>query len=196
MTVCAQVVADVFGLQPAQVVVNVEFDTAKDAWSVAAGNYSSRFAGAVAGTVHLAAQRLRDKLARIAARSSAARCSGCASRAAWSSMRRRPSAASPSRAWLPIRTGRRPCCPRAKRRGCARPPSGPRRPWPHPDAQDVNTSAAYGFVFDVCGLEVDPATGRVRRPLCHRATMPASCSTRRWPTARFAAPSPRDWAPR
>jgi hypothetical protein len=37
------------------VVVNVEFDTAKDAWSVAAGNYSSRFAGAVAGTVHLAA---------------------------------------------------------------------------------------------------------------------------------------------
>ena len=37
------------------------------AWSVAAGNYSSRFAGAVAGTVHLAACKLRDKLARIAA---------------------------------------------------------------------------------------------------------------------------------
>ncbi|MFM2036735.1 MAG: hypothetical protein RL459_2000, partial [Pseudomonadota bacterium] len=67
MTVCAQVVADVFGLEPSQVVVNVEFDTAKDAWSVAAGNYSSRFAGAVAGTVHLAAQRLRDKVSRIAA---------------------------------------------------------------------------------------------------------------------------------
>ena len=67
MTVCAQVVADALGLQPSQVVVNVEFDTAKDAWSVAAGNYSSRFAGAVAGAVHLAAQRLRDKLARIAA---------------------------------------------------------------------------------------------------------------------------------
>jgi 2-furoyl-CoA dehydrogenase large subunit len=32
-----------------------------------------------------------------------------------------------------------------------------------PDAQDrVNTSAAYGFVFDICGLEVDPETGRVR----------------------------------
>ena len=64
---CAQVVADVFGLQPEQVAVCVDFDTAKDAWSVAAGNYSSRFAGAVAGTVHLAAMRLRDKLTRIAA---------------------------------------------------------------------------------------------------------------------------------
>ena len=31
MTVCAQVVADVFGLDPSQIVVNVEFDTAKDA---------------------------------------------------------------------------------------------------------------------------------------------------------------------
>ena len=32
-----------------------------------------------------------------------------------------------------------------------------------PDAQDrVNTSAAYGFVFDVCGLEIDPDTGASR----------------------------------
>ncbi len=32
-----------------------------------------------------------------------------------------------------------------------------------PDAQDrVNTSAAYGFVFDICGLEVDSQTGAIR----------------------------------
>ena len=68
MTVCAQVVADVLGLDPKDIVVNVEFDTHKDAWSVAAGNYSSRFAGAVAGTVHLAAMRVRDKLSRIVAK--------------------------------------------------------------------------------------------------------------------------------
>ena len=66
-TVCAQVVADVLGILPEQVTVNIEFDTQKDAWSVASGNYSSRFAGAVAGTVHLAACKLRDKLAQIAA---------------------------------------------------------------------------------------------------------------------------------
>nr|MBP6563764.1 xanthine dehydrogenase family protein [Neisseriaceae bacterium] len=49
MTVCAQVVADVFGVGIDDVVTNVELDTQKDAWSAAAGNYSSRFAGAVAG---------------------------------------------------------------------------------------------------------------------------------------------------
>jgi len=61
--VCAQLAPDVFGVDPDEVAVNIEFDTAKDAWSVAAGNYSSRFAAAVAGTLHLACQRLRDKLA-------------------------------------------------------------------------------------------------------------------------------------
>jgi 2-furoyl-CoA dehydrogenase large subunit len=67
ITVLAQVVADVFGLRPDEIAVNVELDTQKDAWSVASGNYSSRFAGAVAGTAHLAAMKLRAKLARIAA---------------------------------------------------------------------------------------------------------------------------------
>jgi 2-furoyl-CoA dehydrogenase large subunit len=32
-----------------------------------------------------------------------------------------------------------------------------------PDAQDrINTSLAYGFVFDFCGVEIDPDTGTVR----------------------------------
>src|SRR5260370_33772202 len=39
----------------------------KAAAEIAAGHYASRFAGAVAGAAHLAALRLRDKLARIAA---------------------------------------------------------------------------------------------------------------------------------
>src|SRR5580692_1731311 len=66
-TVAAQIVADVFGLTPAAIRVDAAFDTATNAWSIAAGNYSSRFAGAAAGAVHLAASRLRDKLAGIAA---------------------------------------------------------------------------------------------------------------------------------
>ena len=163
MTVCAQVVADVFGLQPAQVVVNVEFDTAKDAWSVAAGNYSSRFAGAVAGTVHLAAQRLRDKLARIAAPQF-----GCpAERLRFEGgmvfdeqmpERRQPFArlaANPH--WAPA------LLPEGEAPGLRETAFWTAPTLAAPDAQDrVNTSAAYGFVFDVCGLEVDPATGRVR----------------------------------
>src|SRR6202011_2823817 len=66
-TVAAQVVADVLGLDPADIRVVGELDTARDAWSIASGNYSSRFAPAVAGTVHLAALRLRERLARSAA---------------------------------------------------------------------------------------------------------------------------------
>ena len=63
----SQVVADALGLRPQDIRVITDVDTAKDAWSIAAGNYSSRFAGAVAGAAHLAAIRMRDKLARIAA---------------------------------------------------------------------------------------------------------------------------------
>src|SRR5205807_2002328 len=66
-TVTAQVVADVFGLDPADIRVAAALDTARDAWSIAAGNYSSRFARATASAAHLAATRLRDKLAHIAA---------------------------------------------------------------------------------------------------------------------------------
>ena len=47
-TVLAQVVADVFGLPCEAVRVVVDLDTGKDAWSIASGNYSSRFAAAVA----------------------------------------------------------------------------------------------------------------------------------------------------
>lgn len=66
-TVIAATVAAVFGLDPAAIRVEATLDTGRDAWSIAAGNYSSRFAGAVAGAAHLAAGRLRDRLARIAA---------------------------------------------------------------------------------------------------------------------------------
>ncbi len=66
-TVIGQLLADVFGVHPSQIHVNVDFDTAKDAWSIAAGNYSSRFAGAVAGTVYLAAEKLKSRIAAYAA---------------------------------------------------------------------------------------------------------------------------------
>ncbi|MDB5511825.1 MAG: xanthine dehydrogenase, molybdenum binding subunit apoprotein, partial [Enterovirga sp.] len=68
-TVLSQVVADVFGLKPSDIRVATDMDTGKDAWSIASGNYASRFAPAVAGTAHLAATRLRDRVARIAAQS-------------------------------------------------------------------------------------------------------------------------------
>ena len=164
MTVCAQVVADVLGLAPNEIVVNVEFDTHKDAWSVAAGNYSSRFAGAVAGTVHLAATRVRDKLARIVANQL-----GCEPRevcfdggriyAKGAEDRALPFARLASNAphWAPA------LLPAGEEPGLRETVFWTPEHMDAPDEQDrINTSAAYGFAFDMCGVEVDRATGRVR----------------------------------
>ncbi len=163
MTVCAQVVADVFGLAPAQVVVNVEFDTAKDAWSVAAGNYSSRFAGAVAGAVHLAAMQLRAKLALIAAAQF-----GCAAADVRFAGGQVFSAAQADRGQAFTRFAANPHWAPAMLPAGMAPGLRETAFWTAPtltapDAQDrVNTSAAYGFVFDICGLEIDPETGAAR----------------------------------
>ncbi|MFM2051779.1 MAG: hypothetical protein RL682_2270 [Pseudomonadota bacterium] len=163
MTVCAQVVADALGLQPNQIVVNVEFDTAKDAWSVAAGNYSSRFAGAVAGTVHLAAVKLRDKLALIAASSMS-----CLPEQVRFENGKIFSVLAPEGAQPFTRLAASPHWAPALLPAGVEPGLRETAFWTPPtlsapDLQDrVNTSAAYGFVFDICGLEVDPQTGAVR----------------------------------
>ncbi len=162
-TVIAQVIADVFGLPPASIHVNAELDTAKDAWSIAAGNYSSRFAGAVAGAAYLAAVRMRDKLARIAAsqlnigpeevRFAKGRVFAAANpdnavnfpRLAGSSHWAPGSLADPDAAAL--------------HETVFWTPPGLEAP---NDADQINSSATYGFVFDFCGVEVDRDTGRVR----------------------------------
>jgi 2-furoyl-CoA dehydrogenase large subunit len=66
-TVAAQVVADVLGLDPGDVDVVSELDTATDAWTVASGNYSSRFSGVGTGAVLHAAEKVHAKLCKIAA---------------------------------------------------------------------------------------------------------------------------------
>ena len=68
-TVCAQVVADVLGCAPGAVTVMSEMDTASVPWTVASGNYSSRFSGVAVGAVQAAAlqaprQDRRDPRAR------------------------------------------------------------------------------------------------------------------------------------
>jgi 2-furoyl-CoA dehydrogenase large subunit len=163
MTVCAQVVADVFGLTPAEVTVNVDLDTQKDAWSVASGNYSSRFAGAVAGTLHLAATRLRERLARIAAHQLGVTTDEIVFAGGKVFPRSAPERAMPfaraasSAHWAPA------LLPAGESLGLRETAFWTPEPLTAPDEHDhINTSAAYGFVFDLCAVEVDCATGRVR----------------------------------
>lgn len=161
-TVCAQVVADVLGIPPEGISVHVDLDTGKDAWSVAAGNYSSRFAGAVAGVVHLAAVRLRDKLAAIAAAQLGCRPNEVVFSGGQIHAAGRPEAGTPftrlaaNPHWAPglLPAGAE---PGLRETAFWTPPQ-----LAAPDEQDrVNTSAAYGFAFDICAVEVDRATGRV-----------------------------------
>ncbi|HEY0581960.1 MAG TPA: xanthine dehydrogenase family protein molybdopterin-binding subunit, partial [Chloroflexota bacterium] len=66
-TVTAQIVADELGLAPERVRVLAEMDTLSQPWSITTGSYSSRFGPLGSSAVVLAARKLRDNLARIAA---------------------------------------------------------------------------------------------------------------------------------
>ncbi|MGQ9367070.1 xanthine dehydrogenase family protein molybdopterin-binding subunit [Azospirillum sp. ST 5-10] len=162
-TVLAQVVADALGLRLEDVRVVTEFDTGKDAWSIASGNYSSRFAGAVAGAAQIAATRLRDRLARQAAAQLNARPEdvrfGGGTLYAVDNPENALSFGRVAAAghWAP---GTLPDGTEAALRETAF--------WtPEPlvapdDADHINSSACYGFILDACGVEVDRATGAVR----------------------------------
>ena len=142
-TVCAQVAADVLGVEPAEVEVVTQLDTSTSAWSVASGNYSSRFSGVGAGAVAMAAAKVAAKVAEIREHLgddtlSLRRVAGVAH-------------------WNPD------ALPEGMEPGlhetafCAAPNLSP------PDEDDrVASSAAHGFVCDVAVVEVERETGRVR----------------------------------
>ena len=162
-TVLSQVVADVFGLEPAAVRVVTDLDTAKDAWSIASGNYASRFAPAVAGAAHIAAGRLRDKLARVAAAQLNARPEDLVFAGGKVFPLTNPGNVVPftrlaaSGHWAP---GTLPDdVDQALRETAFWTP--PQLTAPN-DADEVNSSLCHGFIFDYCGVEVDRDTGAVR----------------------------------
>jgi 2-furoyl-CoA dehydrogenase large subunit len=162
-TVLAQVVADVLGLAPKDIRVAADMDTGKDAWSIASGNYASRFAPAVAGATHIAATRIRDRIARIAAQQLNVTPDEIVFRDG-----KIGAAANPENAiafsriaaathWAP---GTLPEGLDHAIRETAfwTPPE-----LIAPNEQDeVNSSLCHGFIFDYCGVEVDKVTGEVR----------------------------------
>jgi 2-furoyl-CoA dehydrogenase large subunit len=64
-TVVAQVVADRLGVEPDAVDVLTDTDTSTSPWTVASGNYSSRFSGVGVGAAALAAGKLAEKIAAV-----------------------------------------------------------------------------------------------------------------------------------
>ena len=162
-TVLSQIIADRLGLDPADVTVTLEMDTARDAWSIAAGTYSCRFSPGTAVAAHVAATRLRDKLARIAAKQLNILPDDIEFADGEIRSRANPDNALPfgrvagAAHWSPamLPDG---MTPGLTETGIWSPPE-----LEPPTGDDrINTSLTYGFVFDMCGVEVDPVTFSVR----------------------------------
>ena len=158
-TVLSQVVADVFGLTPADIRVNTELDTAKDAWSIASGNYASRFAAAVAGTAKLASGRLAMRLACIAASQLNTEVDDIEFVGGMVRSKRNPD----NTIFVLAACRRQPLRPATLPDGVGAairetvfwtPPE-----LTAPDEHDhINSSLCHGFIFDFCGIEVDRTT--------------------------------------
>jgi 2-furoyl-CoA dehydrogenase large subunit len=162
-TVLAQIVAEALGLDADDVEVVLELDTAKDQWSIAAGTYSSRFAGGTAVAAHKAAGQMREKLKAIAAKQLNVLPEDIVLRNGRIGSRSNPDNALPfSRVaatsnWAPtlLPEGMQPALSET---GVWTPPE-----LEAPTHDDkINTSLTYGFIFDMCGIEIDPLSYQVR----------------------------------
>jgi 2-furoyl-CoA dehydrogenase large subunit len=161
-TVATQIVADALGLKPQDIRVVADVDTGRDAWSIASGNYSSRFAAAVGGAVHLAATQLRDKLARTAA----AQLNVPPAQIEFANGRARardnPDNAVPfgrlaaGSHWSP---GLIADDAQALRETVFWTPPQLAAPL---ENDETNSSLCHGFIFDFCGVEIDRLTGALR----------------------------------
>ncbi len=162
-TVLSQIVADQLGLKPDDVKVVLEMDTGKDQWSIAAGTYSCRFTPGTAVAAHMAAAQVREKLRGIAAKQLNTFADDIEFANGKIGSRRNPDNAIPfgrvagTAHWSPVMLPDG-MAPSLRETAVWSPPE-----LEPPSADDrINTSLTYGFVFDMCGVEIDPLTNQVR----------------------------------
>jgi 2-furoyl-CoA dehydrogenase large subunit len=162
-TILSQIVADELGLTPQEIIVNMERDTQRDPWSIATGNYSSRFSSSTVVSAQKAAQRVRAKLARIAAQTLNVPAEEIDFVGGQVFAKGNPdntlrfSRVAGTTHWSPgeLPTDMAPGVTETVTW------SAPELEPPN-DKDQINTSLTYGFVFDFCGIEVDRVTGEVR----------------------------------
>jgi 2-furoyl-CoA dehydrogenase large subunit len=162
-TALAQVVASALGVKPEDVVAITDLDTGRDAWSIASGNYSSRFSGAVAGAAHLAAQRLRARLAATAAFQLSVDAADIELSEGRAFVRDDPRRALSFRRLAATSHWAQSTLPQGSVPVIRETAFWSPDTLAPPNARDeINSSAVHGFVFDLCGVEVDPVTAQVR----------------------------------
>jgi 2-furoyl-CoA dehydrogenase large subunit len=162
-TVLSQIVADQLGLAPDDIDVVLEMDTAKDQWSIAAGTYSCRFTPGTAVAAHIAAGRIGDKLKDIGAKQLNVMPADVELAGGKIRSRSNPDNALPfgrvagTSHWSPVMLPEG-MTPALSETAVWNPPE-----LEPPSSDDrINTSLTYGFVFDMCGIEIDPVTYQVR----------------------------------
>jgi 2-furoyl-CoA dehydrogenase large subunit len=161
-TVASQVVADQLGLEPGDVEVVAVLDTHINAWSVASGNYSSRFSGMGAAAVQKAAGELAAAIKQVAADELECATEDIELRDGKAFVVGQPDAAVSLRRVA----GKAHWNPEALPDGVApglRFTSFVSAPNLEPAADDdtIASSAAHGFVVDLAVVEVDRDTGAV-----------------------------------
>ena len=163
VTVLSQIVADALGLRLEDVTVNLEMDTQKDQWSIASGNYSCRFSPGTAVAAHLAAMKIRDKLAAIGAKQLNILPEDVELVAGKVRSRSNPDNSLPfgrvagTAHWSPIMLPEG-VEPALRETAVWSPPELE----PPTSGDGINTSLTYGFVFDMCGIEIDPISYQVK----------------------------------
>ena len=162
-TVLSQIVAERLGLKVDDIDVVLELDTAKDQWSIAAGTYSCRFTPGTAVAAHIAAGQIADKLAAIAAKQLNVLPNDIEFVDGKIRSRGNPDNAMPfgrvagTAHWSPVMLPDG-MPPSLRETAVWSPPE-----LEPPSADDrINSSLTYGFVFDMCGIEIDPLTYQVR----------------------------------
>jgi 2-furoyl-CoA dehydrogenase large subunit len=162
-TVISQIVADQLGLKPDDINVILEMDTGKDQWSIAAGTYSCRFTPGTAVAAHMAAIQVRDKLSQIAAKQLNTLPDDIEFVDGKIGSKRNPDNAIPfgrvagTAHWSPVMLPEG-MAPSLRETAVWSPPE-----LEPPSTDDrINSSLTYGFIFDMCGIEIDPLTNEVR----------------------------------
>ena len=162
-TIISQIVADEMGLSPEDVTVVDECDTAKNIWSISSGTYSSRFASVGTSAVAAAARKLRGKIDAIAAHLLNASADevqyerGVFLRRSHPERSVRMSHVAGTAHWNPrgLPEGMEPGLHCTETFAFTEAKS--------PDQRDrVNSSNTYGFMADICEVEVDRDTGAVK----------------------------------
>jgi xanthine dehydrogenase molybdopterin-binding subunit B len=158
----AQVVADALGVEPAEITVATETDTSLSAWTIASGNYSSRFSGVGVGAVLSAAENLADKLLAIAGQQLGAEPDEVELRDGGAQLRDDPEARVPLRRLAGMAHWNPEGLPANMTPGLAATAfySAPELP-PASEDDQISASGENGFVVDIAVVEVDRATGRL-----------------------------------